>query len=382
MGFFSTWVGGRFNREIANINANMNERVAVIQQEAANYGADMSYAAAARQAVAQEISATLNKEGIIAVADRQAAAQELTAILQKEGLVESADRYAVAQEFSALESANAQRFAAKMGKEGQVLSAKEYAQAQVVSAKEAAAAQRYSAFEMAGAQRFSAERSARAQEYTAQQQAGAQRFTAERGARAQEYSAREYAGAQRFTAERQSRAQEYTAKQQAGAQRFTASEQKEATIASSGISSASNVVASGFTNLNAGQRALGQWAMARSPDTRTLGRNYIYAMGLFLLGMAVLFLAMDIFGIPVLQSLANITAEAGARAVALVDALKEGTPEATDAFADTSTTMAASIGGMLTALFAKFQDVLDALVDWLGEAYATLTEQISGYLEG
>ena len=74
MGFFSSWVGGRFNREIANINSAMNERVATIQQEAANYGADVSYDSAVRQATAQEISAQLNKEGVIGAADRQRAA--------------------------------------------------------------------------------------------------------------------------------------------------------------------------------------------------------------------------------------------------------------------------------------------------------------------
>jgi len=277
----------------------------------ANDVANIESAAQERMNQVQADAAKYGYDISLEEAQRTALATEYAAYMNKLGVTESADRYALAQEFSA-----------RMG-----LS--------------------------------EAERSALAQEFTAREQSGAQRYTADKSVDV----AKEHAQAQ-------VRSTEISAK----ADMYGADSARQAQTASSGIQSAGNTVSSAFSAFNTSQRMGQQWAYQRSHDRRSLFRNSISAALVFLLGMGVLLIAMDIIGIPIIASLTAIIAEAGARAMYLVEALRDGGGNAGDAFAGYAAGIGATIGGLLTALWDKMNDFLD----WLYESIMDLVAQVGG----
>lgn len=333
---------------VADIDALANKRIATIQADAQRYGYSISKEVAYRQALAQEYSALMNKQGIVGAAERNAMAQMYTAEMQKSGLITSTQRSAIAQEFTARENRIATVHAARLGKEGQVLSAKEYA-----------AAQKYGSYVTANAQM-----------YTAKQSARAQIVSTERASRAEEYKSRQ----QLKGTIRASEAQEKSAGMQMSAQ-----------IGSATSHSASNVVTSGFGAFNASQRLGRSWTFRDSSPAGARNRA-LTAAGIFVFGMLILFVAMDLFGFPILQGLTDMITNATARAVALVDAVKglasnDNVQGIQDLLASTGSTIAGGIGGMMAAFVDSIAEFFSNIGEWFSNTWNKLTEGISDYFD-
>jgi hypothetical protein len=315
-------------RDVSNIEAAANRNIALIQADAAKDGYKLSYESALAAARAQELTALFNKQGVENSAHRYALAQEYSARMNLEGT----EIQALAQKFTATEQANAQKYTADKSVDSSRL---------------------YS-----DAQRFTASEQRAMNQYIADVEARAAVVNTERASKAEEYKARM---ALKET-QRASQAQEYSSKASMHGQ-----------VASSGIQGTSNVVSSGFGAFNYGQRSFYQWAMGGTNDPRTLAQRIMITSMLFIGGMFVLFVAMDMFGIPILATLANLVAESGARAVAYVEAVRNGSSNAGEIFSGYGTTLAASIGGMTSALWDRLNDFFD----WVMESITDLMANIS-----
>lgn len=335
-------------QEIANINASANNRIAIVQAEAERYGYRLTKDAAYRQAVAQEFTARMNNAGVLGSAKRYAAAQRFTALMQKEGLITATQRSSLATEFAARERAAADKYTALMGKQGQVLSAREYAHAQIMGAK-----------------------------YTS----GAAIKSAELTSFAQVQSSQIISKAEIAKAERSAKAVEYSADKQAGATMHAAEQQARATVGAASAQSAGSSVASGFSNFNAMQRMFGARAL-QERSRKDVVKSYFVFMGLFCLGFFILFIMMDLFGIPILSALADIVAEAGAKAMGFVDAIKEMASSDNidgikEMLSDGAAGIGGAIGGMLSAFVAKVGDFFDGIATWFAELGQGMSESLN-----
>jgi len=322
---------------VANIESAANERIATVMADANKYGYEMSYESALATARAQVMSQWLNTQGVVKSADRYAYAQEYTALLGLEGTSITA----LANKFIAVEQVSGQKYSADRSVDVAAI----YGEAQ----------------------KFTATETRLMNQFVASVKARADIINVERSSKAEEYKARKALEETKVASE----AQKYSARRQAQATETAAETSMHGHVAASSMQSSSNLVSSGFGAMNYGQRTFNLWALSGTNEPVPMVQRVMLASVMFVLTMFVLFVAMDIFGIPILATLSDIIAQSGAKAVAFVEAVRNGAGNAGEIFSDFGAGIGASIGGMLSALWDKLNDFFDWLVEWISDTVAT-----------
>lgn len=330
---------------VAGIQRDMNVSVAQVQADANKYGYRMSYNEAQRIALAKEFSARMDALKGISMAEKSAVAQITGKRLDKEGLLGSASI-----------RAEVDKLVGQYQKEATIRSAGISGKYNLETGKVYAGAQRYTAEQERLKGREVANISG---EYALRSSTVA--------AEAEKYKSR-------FSLKETERASQ--------AQEFTADRQMTGTFGAASASANSNVVTSGMGSFFAGQRLGTQWTF-RDPTILGAIKRSFAAGFIFILGVVVFFVAMDMFGFPVLSTAADIVAVATGKAIAIVDAVKEATAQgnwnAAQSFLDNSwASVAGGVGGMMTAFVDRMGQLINGVVNWLTDAVANFTSSVSG----